>query len=320
MKRSFLAVFVVSCLVFAGVARADTFGSGTNSFNINFVTIGNPGNAPDTVGAPFQAGAVGYVFQIGKYEISEQMVDKANVLGGLGITKDTRGPDKPATSINWFEAAKFVNWLNTSSGFSPAYKFDAAGNFQVWQPSDPGYVPGSMFRNSLAKYVLPGVDEWYKAAYYDPVVGVYYHYPTGSNTAPTPIASGVAPGIAVYGGVLTPADITQAGGLCPFGTMAQGGNVYEWNETVIDAAFMHTPNLGGRVFRGGDYGQNSGDLSSVAVGGSNPSAEGINVGFRVVSVVPEPDAIVLCAGGALGSFCLMLIQLGEKRRERCKVR
>jgi len=52
---------------------------------------------------------VPYSYRIGKYEISEQMIDKANALGGLGITKDSRGPDKPATNVTWFEAAKFVN-------------------------------------------------------------------------------------------------------------------------------------------------------------------------------------------------------------------
>ena len=53
-----------------------------------------------------------YTYRIGKFEISEQMIDKANALGGLGITKDTRGPDFPATSVTWYEAARFVNWLN----------------------------------------------------------------------------------------------------------------------------------------------------------------------------------------------------------------
>jgi hypothetical protein len=197
MKRLFLVLSAVAWLTAADVCRADTFGSGTNSFNIDFATVGNPGNPPGMGGVPIQAGSVGYTYQIGKYEISEQMIDKANALGGLGITKDTRGPNKPATSISWFEAAKFVNWLDTTSGFSPAYKFDAAGNFQLWQPSDPGYVPGSMFRNSLAKYVLPSVDEWYKAAYFDPTTGVYHLYPTGTDIAPTPVASGVAPATAV---------------------------------------------------------------------------------------------------------------------------
>ena len=301
MKLSWLVVFAVSCFVSASVARADTFGSGTNSFNIDFVTIGNPGNPPDMGGVPIQAGSVGYTYQIGKYEISEQMIDKANALGGLGITKDTRGPNKPATSISWFEAAKFVNWLNTSSGFSPAYKFDSSGNFQLWQPSDPGFVSGSMFRNSLAKYVLPSVDEWYKAAYYDPVAATYHLYPTGSNTAPTAVASGTAAGTAVFGGgLLVPADITQAGGLSPYGTMAQGGNVYEWNETIFGASVIQSPDLTARGIRGGDWARLSTELlSSSVLAQLTPAGEFSEVGFRVVSVVPEPPTVLLFGIGIL---------------------
>jgi len=156
---------------------ADTFGSGPNTFTIDFVTIGNPGNPPDA--NPNPAGAVPYTYQIGKYEISEQMIDKANALGGLGITKDTRGPDYPATSVTWYEAARFVNWLNTSTGNAPAYKFDLSGNFQLWGATDPGYDPNNLYRNKLAEYVLPSVHEWHKAAYYNPASGVYYDYPTG---------------------------------------------------------------------------------------------------------------------------------------------
>ena len=77
-------------LIFGGAVLADTFGSGANSFSIDFVTIGNPGNPPDA--NPNPAGAVPYSYRIGTYEISELMIDKANALGGLGITKDTRGP------------------------------------------------------------------------------------------------------------------------------------------------------------------------------------------------------------------------------------
>ena len=36
---------------------------------------------------------------MGKFEISEQMIDKANALGGLGITKDSRGADKQIPDI-----------------------------------------------------------------------------------------------------------------------------------------------------------------------------------------------------------------------------
>src|SRR3954451_1047129 len=110
-------------LVSGSATLADTFGSGANSFSIDFVKVGNPGNPPDA--NPNPAGAVPYTYRIGTYEISEQMIDKASTLGGLGITKDTRGPDYPATNVTWYEAAKFVNWLNTSTGSAPAYKFDA---------------------------------------------------------------------------------------------------------------------------------------------------------------------------------------------------
>ena len=185
-----------------------------------------------------------YTYRMGKFEISEQMIDKANTLGGLGITKDTRGADKPATSVSWNEAARFVNWLNTSTGSTPAYKFaiqpgevgySANANIQLWTPSDAGYNPNNLYRNSLARYFLPSVDEWYKAAYYDPTSGVYYDYPTGSDSAPTAVASGTAAGTAVYNGQSPgPADITLAGGLSPYGTMGQGGNVYEWEETDFD--------------------------------------------------------------------------------------
>ena len=76
---------------------------------------------------------------MGKFEISEQMIDKANTLGGLGITKDTRGADKPATGVSWNEAARFVNWLNTSTGSTPAYKF-------ALQPGEVGYSANANIR------------------------------------------------------------------------------------------------------------------------------------------------------------------------------
>ena len=161
---------------------------------------------------------------IGKYEISEDMINKANTLGGLLLTKDTRGADKPATSITWNEAARFVNWLNTSTGSPPAYKFavqpgdagyvaaTANANIVLWAVSDgPAINPNNLYRNSLATYFLPSVDEWYKAAYYDPTSGTYFDYPTGSNTAPTLVDNGTAAGTAVYNRPFGhgPADITM---------------------------------------------------------------------------------------------------------------
>ena len=142
---------------------------------MDFVTIGNPGNAADTTGSPNPAGSVGYTYDIGKFEVSEDMITKYNANFGtansLVITKDTRGTNKPATSITWNEAARFVNWLNTSTGNQAAYKFTTSGvddNLVLWSSVDAGYNANNGFRNSLAKYFLPSYNEWYKAAFYDP--------------------------------------------------------------------------------------------------------------------------------------------------------
>src|SRR3990172_2199543 len=186
IKHFTLLLVAVFFTNFINHAAADTFGSGANTFDIEFVTIGNPGNAADTTGRPNPAGKVDYAYRMGKFEISEQMIDKANALGGLGITKSANGPDKPATFVTWNEAARFVNWLNTSSGSTPAYKFaiqpgevgySTSPNIELWTIGDAGYNPNNLYRNSLARYFLPSVHEWYKSAYNDPTSGVYYNYP-----------------------------------------------------------------------------------------------------------------------------------------------
>jgi hypothetical protein len=308
MAPSRLIAFLLVAVAYAAFsdrAAADTFGSGANTFDIEFVRIGNPGNAADTNGEPNPAGSVPYTYRTGKFEISEQMIDKANAEGGLGITMFiTRGPDKPATSVNWNEAARFVNWLNTSTGSLPAYKFaiqpgevgySANSHIQLWTMSDAGYNPNNLYRNSLARYFLPSVDVWYKAAYYDPTSGGYFNYPTGSDSAPTAVASGTAAGTAVYNGQPGPADITLAGGLSPYGTMAQGGNVYEWEETDFD--LVNDNRLSTRGVRGGNWSSSSIVLHAlIRSDGYGPNGGGSDVGFRVASIaVPEPSTLLLVA-------------------------
>ena len=299
-RRGLLCASILAAAVgvsFADRAAADTFGSGANTFDIEFVTIGNPGNAADTTGNPNPAGSVPYTYRMGKFEISEQMIDKANTLGGLGITKDTRGPDKPATSVSWNEAARFVNWLNTSTGSTPAYKFalqpgevgyNANANIELWTISDAGYNPNNLYRNSLARYFLPSVDEWYKAAYYDPTSGVYYDYPTGSDSAPTarvPAARRLARQC-ISIGRSDPADITLAGGLSPYGTMGQGGNVWEWEETDFDLVNDSTVSSSARGVRGGGWTSVSGSLLASCRSSSIPTNETTSLVFasQVISL------------------------------------
>ena len=217
------------------------FGDGANQFTMDFVTIGNPNNVADTTGTPNPVGSVAYTYNLGKYEVSREQIDKANTAGGLGITMSDmssfgcNGVNKPATGVTWHEAAKFVNWLNTSTGGTAAYKF-VSGTLQPWSPTDAGYNANNLFRNSQAKYVIASRDEWYKGAYGSPN-GTWYNYATGSDSRPSAVAGGTDPNTAVYDGQAGPADINNAGGLSAYGTMGQGGNVWEWNETAHDGVY-----------------------------------------------------------------------------------
>ncbi|MEN0111374.1 MAG: SUMF1/EgtB/PvdO family nonheme iron enzyme [Planctomycetota bacterium] len=299
-----LAAAALAAALFPAVARGDFFGAGENAFELPFVTVGAPGNAPDTTGAPNPAGSVGYPYRIGEFEVPEHAVRKANAQSALdgaplGLTLDERGPDKPATGLSWFEAARFVNWLNEDAGFAPAYKFDdgpgGSGAFQLWAPGDAGFNPANRFRNRLARYVLPSVDEWYKAAFYDPAkdagAGGYWDYPTGSDDPPLPVASGTDAGTAVWNQITGPADVQLAGGASPWGTVGQGGNVFEWQEGPLGGVLsLPTPDV--RAFRGGDsvLSNSAFGLSNLSVGDRLSNFPGGPLGFRIASV-PEPRSI-----------------------------
>ena len=135
----------------AQTITSENFGSGANKFSIDFVSIKNVNNNPDITGF----GSVKYEYALGKYEISRDVILKANLSGNLGISLydmsayGGNGGNRPATGVSWFEAARFVNYLNISQGSVAAYKFDSNGNFQLWSAGDIGYNSNNLFRNSL---------------------------------------------------------------------------------------------------------------------------------------------------------------------------
>jgi len=298
-------------------AAVVSFGSGANQFNMEFVTIGNPNNVADTTGSPNPAGAVAYEYGIGKFEVSEEMIDRYNAnfgtANGLEITHYNRGTAKAATGVSWNEAARFVNWLNTSTGNLAAYKFTTSGvndDIALWQSGDAGYNASNPYRNSLAKYVLPSYNEWYKAAYYDRTNSIYYDYATGSNTAPTSVASGTAAGTAVYNQEFDqgPADVNLAGGLSPYGVMGLGGNVSEWEESSHNLA--NSSGSSSRGVRGGIWDDiDSNELSSSVRRSGDRTGENYGLGFRVAMVtpssppaVPEPSMMVIGTLFGLGGL------------------
>ena len=278
----------------------ESFENGGNAFTMEFVTIGNPNNAADTTGAPNPAGSVGYIYNLGKYEVSRDQINKANAAGSLGITLQDMPSyggnevNRPATGISWYEAAKYVNWLNTSTGGTAAYKFSGS-TFQLWSSTDAGYDANNLFRNSLAKYVIASSNEWYKGAY-GKADGSWSNFPNGTDIAPTAVASGTAANTAVYTFQSGPADINNAGGLSSYGTMGQGGNAFEWNETAFDGSNDTAGES--RERRGADWYGFSTSLVASSRYSLDPTIEYDINGFRVASV-PEPSSLSLLALGGL---------------------
>ena len=105
------------------------------------------------------------------------------------------------------------------------------------------------------------------------------------------MASGTNAGSAVYiNAASVPAIVDSAGGLSPYGTMGQGGNVFEWNESAFDGA--NSSPSENRTIRGGYWSFIEFYLRSSGRGSYDPTVEDNSVGFRVASV-PEPSTYAL---------------------------
>lgn len=159
------------------------------------------------------------------------------------------------------------------------------------------------------------MNEWYKAAYYNPSLnggtGGYWDYGTASNIAPTSVISGTQQNTAVYDhpSGTGPANVYEAGGLSAYGVMALTGNVFECEETSSD----QTHSSGGltRGFRGGSIAYNVNFLRKTIRGFFNPVDEYPSGGFRVATLttfdggggsgeVPEPTSMAIFGLGTLG--------------------
>ena len=290
--------------------HADTFGSGVNAFTIDFVDIGNAGNADDAgaggglYSTPY--GGVPYVYRMGVTEVPQDWIPKATSLGMSNVVAGGWSGLQPAANMTWYEAAAFVNWLNTSTGHQAAYNMTFSGGtwrMTLWSAGDAWQLGGeNLYRHKEAYYFLPSEDEWYKAAYHknDGVTANYWDYPTANNSVPTWVVSGTGAGAAVYKFAISPAAVDNDGGLSAYGTRGQGGNVREWQESAFDG--INDSQSEFRAIRGGIWSDPEAFLRSSARGLDGPSTSYSVVGFRVASI-PEPSTAVLILSG-LGVWML----------------
>ena len=301
-------------LFFAAFLFAGAFGKvvAQSIPEIEFVTVNDPGNPHDPLTGD-KYGAVNYRYRIGKYEITNQeyaqFLNSVDPLGGNlknlydtqmgsdrgGIDFDSASPlgekyeaqlgkeDYPVNYVYAYSAIRFINWLNGGDTESGAYLLTGL--------QSPGLR--TLTRQPEAKYWMPTVNEWYKAAYYRgpdsdilPVYGTNYSlYPMGGfainrNSPPGDENS------ANYGGQGTPNPRPRPVGsyinaASYYGTFDQGGNLGEWYE----GSFEKT--LGGGFLNSGEE-----ELDSIAPTSNFLSNAGPTwtVGFRIAALPEFPDS------------------------------
>lgn len=287
---------------------------------IDWVTVGGAGNKADTEVMQWDGttgyGAVRYTYRVSKYEVTKaQYVEFLNAVaatdpyslydwrmpGALGgITRSgssgsytysaTAGRENmPVNYVTFWSGLRFANWLHNGqgNGDTETGAYTLGG---VAFPSDSMTIE----RNDEARVFLPSEDEWYKAAYYDVSSASYFDYAAGSDA----VAVCASPGATVNTANCSPSvgDLTDVGSytgsVSPNGTFDQGGNVWEWNDSIYNGA--------NRSIRGGGFSIGSDSLGASTRNWDHPSASGNYLGFRVASLVPEPAKSLFIATGMLG--------------------
>ena len=212
--------------------------------------------------------------------------------------------DRPVNYVSWYDCLRFSNWLTNGggSGDTETGAYTITGSSPNWVVNVPDAIQRQSWAAGAKRYVLlPSEDEWYKAAYYNPATSNYFDYPTSSDT--TPSNDLVNPDLGNNATFHLTGDYTigdpyyrtevgeHEDSYSPYGTFDQGGNIYEWNETVLSESY--------RVLRGGSFVEDDDNMLAAARSGDDsPTGEYYNIGFRV-SEVPEPATLSLLALGGL---------------------
>jgi len=195
----------------------------------------------------------------------------------------------PITYVTWLDAARFCNWLQ--NGQPATGVEDPTTTEEGAYTLDGDMTKGLEIENAGATWWIPSEDQWYKAAYYDPTLGGYWLYPTQSDSAPGNQVGGGVNEANYYSG--SRYSVTQSGtytrsqnyltsvgafadSASYYGTYDQGGDVYQWNDAII--------NGNARGMRGGSWDSaNSYALKSSNRVSATATHANAGLGFRVAT-------------------------------------
>ena len=295
---------ITSLAIAAGLALC--MSSITNAqVEIEWVTVGNAGNPADpTTGF----GRVCYEYRIGKYEVTNDQyaaflnavaasdpnglynplmgsdprggINRSGSAGSYSYSVMPNMGNKPVNFVSWYDAARMSNWLTNGqgSGGTESGVYTLTGANSISDITRDLRNPNQVF--------IPTEDEWYKAAYHQPASqggdsDNYWLYPTSSNMINSTQAN--------YGNVLGNTTPVGTYGANYYGVFDMGGNVWEWNQTLIGSSL--------RGLRGGAFDLTVGFLRSSVPDDQNPAFENDSGGFRLASPVPGP-----CTGDIADDF------------------
>ncbi|HBO43203.1 MAG TPA: PEP-CTERM sorting domain-containing protein [Planctomycetaceae bacterium] len=309
---------------------------------IDLVPVDNPGNAGEFSGAGAGGwgpgaivGAVDYVYQIGKFEVTAGQyaeflnavaktdayglyntnmwshtygckIQRSGSSGNYTYTVAADRANRPVNYVSWGDAVRFANWLHNGqpTGVQDLTTTEDGAYYLNGAATTAALM--AVTRNSDATWWIPSEDEWYKAAYHknDGVTGNYWDFPTGTDSVPRNQLVSPDPGnnanFYSHGNTIgSPYWRTEVGAFknseSPYGTFDQGGNLWEWNEAVLGSS---------RGLRGGCWGDDSNFLRASYRNIITPTYEYYGfIGFRVASV-PEPGSLAMLVGIALTTlFC-----------------
>jgi formylglycine-generating enzyme required for sulfatase activity len=296
------------------------------------VLVGDPGNPTDVAYSSAGAfGSVAYAYRMGAYEVTNDQytaflnaVAAEDSLGlyDLGMDEIDRGGivrsgvfgaysyavkenmgNKPVNWINFWDAARFVNWLHNgqpTGGQTDETTEDGAYDLNGMIVNDsPTWT-----RKPGARWFLPTENEWYKAAFYDPRSTAqggppgndhYWLYQTRSDAAPAVAGADGQGNISNAGANVVNyalgadwnglnGNFTTVGSAGPqsasfYGTHDQAGNITEMTESPLPPTHY--------VVRGGNYASNTNQsvVGATYRTGTLASLDSPTLGFRVAAAV-----------------------------------